>query len=125
MRFIWWAMGVSLIHSSSYAFVAGQIRPGIIELRSEATGGLHVQSFVLHDRKQKTWLYFCVVDKGPRKRQRCFYARQKRFPSLKAGNVLARIEYALGPRIHNKHGSIAIGQQRYFYPVKVLETRVP
>jgi hypothetical protein len=125
MRFIWRVVTVSLFHSTTYAFVAGQIGPGIIELRSEANGGLQVQSFVVQDRGPKTWLYFCVVDKGPRKKQRCFYARQNKFPSLRAGNILDRIEYGLGPRIHNKHGSIAIGQQRYFYPVRSVGARAP
>ncbi|MEQ1876185.1 MAG: hypothetical protein ABL958_06035 [Bdellovibrionia bacterium] len=125
MRFIWWVAVVSFFTPTVFAFVAGQVRPGVIELRSEAKGGLQVHTMVVRSRGTQDWLYFCVVDKGLRKKQRCFYAKQKRFPGLRAGDFVNRIEYSLGPRIHNKNGWIAIGQQRYFYPVKVVGTRVP
>ena len=125
MRFIWWMLVVSLFHREVYAFVAGEVRPGVLELRSEAKGGLEVQSFVVRSRGAQTWLYFCVSDRGPRRKQRCFYARHDKYPSLRAGSRLDRLEYGLGPRIHNKHGWIAIGQQRYFYPVQSVRTRAP
>ena len=125
MRFIWWMCAVSFFTPAVFAFVAGEIKPGVIELRSEAKGGLQVQSMVVRTRGAQEWLYFCVSDKGPRKKQRCFYAKQRRFPGLRAGHSIDRIEYGLGPRIHNKHGWIAIGQQRYFYPVKMVGTTLP
>lgn len=125
MRYIWWISVLSFFQAPAYAFVAGETRPGVIELRSEARGGLMVSQLAVRNRGRNTWLYFCVFDKGPRKRQRCFYAKQKKFPGLKAGSTLERIEYALGPRVHNKNGWITIGYQRYFYPVRGIGASAP
>jgi hypothetical protein len=125
MRLIWWITVVSFFQPTSYAFVAGETRPGVIELRSEAQGGLQVSQVSRRNSGRQSWLYFCVKNKAPRRMERCFYAQQKNYPGLKAGSVLDRIEYALSPRVHNQNGRIAIGHQRYFYPVKRLGPPAP
>src|SRR5687767_5697566 len=120
MRFIGIFLVVIVFQTTSQAYVAGEVRPGVIELRSENKSGMVVSDVSKATRGKKNWVYFCVVNKGPRRKQRCFYAREKQYADLKTGRVLQRIEYALGPRIQNKHGRIAIGSRRYFYPVKDL-----
>jgi hypothetical protein len=127
MRFIWWVAIVNIFTINCFAFVAGEIRPGVIELRSEDSGGLTVQQMIKKKRAKKNWVYFCVVNKGPRRKQRCFYARDHQALTLKiqTGSELGRIEYALSPRIHNRRGRIAIGPKRYFYPVKDLGPLTP
>ena len=125
MRFIGLFLVVIIFQSSTQAYVAGEVRPGIIELRSESKNGMVVSHLTTAQRGKKNWVYFCVVNKGPRRKQRCFYAREKQYADLRTGRVLQRIEYALRPRIQNKHGRIAIGSRRYFYPVKDLGPRAP
>jgi hypothetical protein len=124
VRFIWWLVVLNLLHPRAVAFVAGEIRPGIIELRSEAKGGLRVSGVLTRLRGRNTWIYFCVVNQGSaRRKHRCFYGKRKNLPQIRDGRVLQKIEYALSPRIHNQDGRIAIGPERYFYPVKRLGTR--
>ena len=125
MRFIWWVAVVNIFHVTCFAFVAGEVRPGVLELRSENKNGMIVSHVTTALRGKKNWVYFCVVNKGPRRKTRCFYARDKQYAGIKTGKVLERIEYALRPRIRNEHNKIAIGSKRDFYPVQDLGPRAP
>lgn len=116
---------VALIGSLANAFVAYETAQGIVEVRSLNDWGLNVTR--VQKRKSangKRWIYFCVNEitakniKTPA--EKCFYGNPKTFSNVRVGARFRSIEYGLRNRVYNNKGFIAIGSERYFYPVYVL-----
>lgn len=126
-----WIAFVTIILVSNVAlaaFKAYETSPGIIELRAGRDQGLIVtkaQTRVVGKAKKK-WLYFCVKEnafKGQKIKtnaEKCFYGSPRQFRNVKVGERFVSIEYGLKNRVYNSKGLIAIGAERYFYPVYVL-----
>lgn len=126
LGFLWTLF--SVMPEVSYAFVAYETSPGTVELRSKNDRGLMVTT--VHTkavgRTKTKWVYFCVSELTPARKissldkEKCFYGSPEQFKNIRVNQKYASIEYGLKNRVYNNRNLIAIGTQRYFYPVYVL-----
>lgn len=101
---------------------AAEIEPGIVEISTTNIYGFEVTDVSEKKIKDKTWVYFCMAEKKPRKAQKskCFYGQKQDFGDVKIGLVLNGIQYGLKNRILNAKGLAPFRKNAYFYAVKVL-----
>ena len=115
-----------LFSNPANAFVAYETSSGVMELRARHDDGMVISKLETRKlgRKHKSWVYFCATEKINRiarsEKERCFYGPENIFRTVRVGRAYTSIEYGLKNRVLNDKGHIAIGSERYFYPVFVL-----
>lgn len=121
-------VGYFIASSEAYGSLVRELEPGIVELAEGQDGSLVIDK-ISFDSKHK-WVYFSVAEKSRLSarmgvaagKMRYFYGPASDF-NLKPSMKIAGIQYGVQKRIINAKGRIPFGQQKYFYPVLVLETQ--
>lgn len=119
---IFLSLGFLIQVQKANAMTAAEVEPGIVEVSTTNIYGFEIQDVAERKIKGKTWVYFCMAEKMPRKQQKhkCFYGLKQDFGNAKVGLVLNGIQYGLKKRISNTKGIVPFRKEAYFYPAIIL-----
>lgn len=119
---IFLSLGFLIQVQKASAMTAAEIEPGVVEVSTTNIYGFEIQDVAEKKIKDKTWVYFCMAEKMPRKKQKskCFYGLKQDFGNVKVGLLLNGIQYGLKKRISNANGIVAFRKDAYFYPARIV-----
>lgn len=119
---IFLSLGFLIQVQKANAMTAAEIEPGIVEVSTTNIYGFEIQDVAEKKIKNKTWVYFCMAEKMPRKQQKskCFYGPKQDFGNVKVGLMLNGIQYGLKKRISNAKGIVSFRKDANFYPARIV-----